>query len=527
MVGALWTGISGLGGSQTGLDNESNNIANVNTIGYKASRVSFADQMYQDKIGKGVTSFDVEKMYTQGSLKNTGVSYDMALSGDGFFQVSDGSQTYYTRAGNFRMGESGRLEDVGQNSVQGWAMASVNEDNILSTDANARYFTNDFSKTLGNKVIRDTSTIDTIVAKATDYTSTAVSDAQSIHSGSGYKKASSKIADIEGLITEYNKLLTNHANANPKPTSSVSSVQQNYMNFNLDTVTLAEGDELYLYIDGQKFSQSFDTDEATTIKKFADVLSNIKGFKAHYTNGEVDNAAGTVKENRYEYDNPASNPKGGIYIESIVPGQAYRISEFGWADASNNNQTTKGEVKTIKLAVKGTGMGAIESVEKALAEAVSGKQQDVYSPEELMLSATATDNDFSYQINIYDKDTKNNKTVPSPALPMNDIANIDAMVTKINQVASADGSAVNTELAYFVKAYNINGNLVVKTLDFNNDVEFTGELKGPIPEQQTIKLSGSVDTTEHQAMTIAGTVTDGTAVTNVFATAIPANTFKD
>ncbi len=53
MVGALWTGISGLGGSQQGLDNESNNIANVNTIGFKASRVSFADQMYQDKIVKG------------------------------------------------------------------------------------------------------------------------------------------------------------------------------------------------------------------------------------------------------------------------------------------------------------------------------------------------------------------------------------------------------------------------------------------------------------------------------------------
>ena len=94
MVGALWTGISGLGGSQQGLDNESNNIANVNTIGFKSSRVSFADQMYQDKIGKGVTSFDVEKLYTQGNLKNTGVSYDMALSGDGFFQVKDGNAKF-------------------------------------------------------------------------------------------------------------------------------------------------------------------------------------------------------------------------------------------------------------------------------------------------------------------------------------------------------------------------------------------------------------------------------------------------
>ena len=85
MVGALWTGISGLAGQQTALDNESNNIANVNTIGYKSSRLSFADQMYQDKIGKGVTILDAEKLYIQGNLKLTGVSYDMALSGDGFF----------------------------------------------------------------------------------------------------------------------------------------------------------------------------------------------------------------------------------------------------------------------------------------------------------------------------------------------------------------------------------------------------------------------------------------------------------
>jgi flagellar hook protein FlgE len=618
MVGALWTGISGLSGSQTGLDNESNNIANVNTIGYKASRVSFADQMYQDKIGKGVTSFDVEKMYTQGNLKNTGVSYDMALSGDGFFQVSNGSDTYYTRAGNFRMGESGKLENVGQNAVQGWAMSPVNDDNRLSTDLNATYFTNDFTKVLGNKIIRDTSSIETIIAKATDYTATAVSDVQSVYSGAGYKTASTKIADIEALVTEYNKLLTTHANADPKPTASISDVQQNYLNFNLDTVALAAGDELYVYIDGQKYSQSFDTDEATTIKMFSDVLSNVKGFNAHYTNGIEDNPANTVKEGTYEYDNATSNPKGGVYLEGIIPGQSFRITEFGWTDASNKNQATKGEVKTIKEAVQGTGTGAIESVEKALAEAVSGKQQDVYSATEIVLPTssnpetftfsvdsafselgsdakfdfdgatqvsfvagdTATDvatkiaaetyanwtttvvgdkvvftsktdadvadpvlggnvvwtagtantnggaenisshtdgialntdaNDFTYQINIYDKDLKTNVTIPAQPLEMDDMATIDEMVAKINEVKdTVDGKADNTELAYYVKAFNINGNLVVKTLDKNYDVEFTGELNGPIPEQQTIKLSGTVALKERQTMPITGTVDDG------------------
>ena len=53
MISALWTGISGLATQQQALDNEAHNIANVNTVGYKATRISFADQLYQDKIGKG------------------------------------------------------------------------------------------------------------------------------------------------------------------------------------------------------------------------------------------------------------------------------------------------------------------------------------------------------------------------------------------------------------------------------------------------------------------------------------------
>ena len=298
MVGSLWTGISGLTGSQTALDNESNNIANVNTIGYKSSRISFTDQMYQAKIGKGVTSFDVEKMYSQGNLKLTGVSYDMALSGDGFFVASNGKETFYSRAGNFRMGESGTLEDVGKNHIQGWAMQPLQEDNIVSTDPNATRFTDSFTKVIGNKIIRDSGSIETIIAKATDYTATAVSDSQTVFSGAGYKSASTKIADVEQLITEYNVLLTTHSNADPKPTSSSSSNQQGYMNFALDSIEnmLDIGDEMYIFIDGTKYSQTFDTDETTTLKKFADVLSNTAGLRAYYTDGVENNPEGTVKE---------------------------------------------------------------------------------------------------------------------------------------------------------------------------------------------------------------------------------------
>ncbi len=487
MVGALWTGISGLGGSQTGLDNESNNIANVNTIGYKASRVSFADQMYQDRIGKGVTSFDVEKMYTQGNLKNTGVSYDMALSGDGFFQVKDGADTYYTRAGNFRMGEGGTLEDVGQKKVQGWAIQPVTDDDITATDPNAKFFTNDFTKLLGNKIIRDTTSIETIVAKATDYGTTAETDNNTVFNGAGYKSASTKIADVEELITEYNSALSVYAEADPKPTASTSLAQKDLLNFPLTGGELAEGDEVYAYIDGRKYSVSFDTDNATTMKNFADKISDTTGFKAYLTGDTT---------SPFDPDTQTAPELGYVVIEGLVPGRQYRVTEFGWTDASNDNAASKGDVVNVQPSVLGTGMGHINSIRDAMAEAVSGKQMDVYTSAEIAFDqAVAANNVYTYQIEIYDNDLKQTVTVPAAPLalpgpyPAATPAQIDASITTIAGLINAD-----PDLSQYVEAYNFNGNLVVKTKDSNYDVEYTGELSTSIAvqETQTVTLSGTV-----------------------------------
>lgn len=518
MVGALWTGISGLGGSQIGLDNESNNIANVNTIGYKASRVSFADQMYQDKIGKGVTSFDVEKMYTQGNLKITGVSYDMALSGDGFFQVKNGNETYYTRAGNFRMGEGGKLEDVGQNTVQGWAIQPVTPDDITSTDPNATYFTSDFTKLLGNRVIRDTTTIETIVAKATDYTQTATTDNPVIFTGAGYKSASTKIADVEALITEYNSALAVYSEADPKPTASSSSSQKDLLNYDLAGKTLAEGDEVYIYIDGVKYSQSFDTDNATTMKKFADKLSDTPGFKAYVT----DDIASP-----FDVDTQTAPGNGYIVIEGIVPGQQYRVTELGWTDASNSNLASKGTVTNVQPSVLGTGMGHINSVKDALAEAVSGKQMDVYTTS--ILAAVDGVNDFAYQIEIYDKNTNQTVTIPTVPLDILAPANVDDFVAAINA-----NTAATDELADYVKAYNINGSLVIKTLDDNYDVEFTGTMTGPIKEIQNFTIANTTPTAGNvafagESIALAGTETTdevGAAIVAHFAGVVPTATVE-
>jgi flagellar hook protein FlgE len=121
-------GVTGLQAHQTMLDTAGNNLANVNTTAFKASRVSFAELLGQtleqasqptDRIGGtnpqqtggGVAVVGITPDTTQGSIVNTGNPLDFALEGEGYFVVSDGAQNLYTRAGAFGVDESGRLVD--------------------------------------------------------------------------------------------------------------------------------------------------------------------------------------------------------------------------------------------------------------------------------------------------------------------------------------------------------------------------------------------------------------------------------
>jgi flagellar basal-body rod protein FlgG len=125
---ALWAAKTGLDAQQTRLAVVSNNLANVNTAGFKKGRAVFEDLLYQNvrqvggatsqdtqaasglSIGTGVRVVATEKTFTQGGLNQTGNPLDMAINGRGFFQVlmPDGTQAY-TRAGDFQVNSQGQL----------------------------------------------------------------------------------------------------------------------------------------------------------------------------------------------------------------------------------------------------------------------------------------------------------------------------------------------------------------------------------------------------------------------------------
>ncbi|MGC8791382.1 MAG: flagellar hook-basal body complex protein, partial [Desulfurella sp.] len=139
MMRSLWSGVSGLQANQEFMDVVGNNIANVNTVGFKASLINFSDVLSQTlsgasapqgnlggmnpkQIGLGTQIANINKNFSQGSLQTTNITTNLAIQGNGFFIVSgDGGNTYeYTRAGNFNFDANGNLVDPLGNIVQGW-----------------------------------------------------------------------------------------------------------------------------------------------------------------------------------------------------------------------------------------------------------------------------------------------------------------------------------------------------------------------------------------------------------------------
>lgn len=126
MLRSMYAGISGMRGFQTKLDVIGNNIANVNTQGFKKGRVTFQDMMSQTtrgaqgaaggrggvnpmQVGLGSQVGSIDNIHTQGFTQSTGNPLDLTIEGNGMFAVTDGTTTYYTRAGNFYLDDDGNI----------------------------------------------------------------------------------------------------------------------------------------------------------------------------------------------------------------------------------------------------------------------------------------------------------------------------------------------------------------------------------------------------------------------------------
>ncbi|MDR0584749.1 MAG: flagellar hook protein FlgE [Treponema sp.] len=149
MMRSLFSGVSGLQNHQTRMDVIGNNIANINTTGFKRNRVNFQDILYQQlqgaarpteelggvnpkEVGLGMSIASIDTIHIQGSLQTTGIGTDLAVSGTGFFVLDDAGKQLFTRAGAFTVDEAGLMVNPANGmKVQGWMAREVDNYTVI------------------------------------------------------------------------------------------------------------------------------------------------------------------------------------------------------------------------------------------------------------------------------------------------------------------------------------------------------------------------------------------------------------
>src|SRR5215471_2435738 len=144
-VGSFSAGLSGLNANSVYLNVIGNNLANINTIGFKSSAVTFMDLVSQTtggssinpmQVGLGVVTGSMSPVFNQGAIESTGEPTNAAIQGSGFFVVKgpDGGQ-FFTRAGNFSLNNEGVLISPDGYKVQGWSAVDPATGQIVTTGA--------------------------------------------------------------------------------------------------------------------------------------------------------------------------------------------------------------------------------------------------------------------------------------------------------------------------------------------------------------------------------------------------------
>lgn len=444
MIGGLWNGITGLNTFEKALNVESNNATNVNTVGYKEDVINFADLMYQNTLsshyGKGSTVSSVSKaMYQQGGIKITDNPYDVAIEGKGYFIVenlnSKGErETFYTRAGNFKIAEDGTLQTQNNMNVLG-----INSIKTPNSTNDTLEFNNNYSNFVASQSIGNVNNLITINAKATDYKTSAVSEENIDEQGSySSKSKSAKINDIDVLITDYkNKLKEYSLNSTAEDENSVSQ-STNVTFANYKDLLQNENNVIKINIDGNQTSQTFIPTISTQEFKTSLYASLTPEQQLVYgdpsgvlTQAQKDmyNLEASKIETMKSFSNKLSSiaglsssinlETGVLNITSLIPGKEIRINEAYINDENYDDQIITPEDSQAKL---GTGLGMVNSSRDALKEALTKANAN-------LLEIT----------NTVSLDNENNNTLNNLSNLQLNLSNLEISQTSIGNVEISDG----------------------------------------------------------------------------------------
>lgn len=337
MLRTLFSGISGMRAHQTMLDVTGNNIANVNTSGFKASQTQFTDTLSQmltqtgapatgrggtnpAQVGLGVQVSAITTNFSTGARQSTGRATDMMINGDGFFVVENGGQQYYTRAGAFDFDANGNLVSADGCYVMGWGAQNgvVNTNGVLAplqlpttTLSGARASTSmSFDGNLpadaeaGTVLDRDVEVYDTLGnARVVTLTFTKSTDAGS--TGQSWTVS----AQDPNLATPATTTLTFDTNG---ALTTPGALNVNGIDINLGQISgFAEINSLAI---AQKNGQ-----QAGTLQSFA--ISNDGTIMGAFSNGVKEQIGRIATAN---FDNPSGLEKvgGSLFNASVNSGEA-------------------------------------------------------------------------------------------------------------------------------------------------------------------------------------------------------------
>jgi len=359
---ALFSGISGLSTLGNAMTVIGDNISNVNTVGFKSSRVTFQDVLSQTvattagtaQVGRGTSLADISSSFAQGSFESTDSSTDLAIGGEGFFIVRDpnnANNEFYTRAGEFRFDQDGNLVNPAGYIVRGWALnETTGEDEGSIGDITLSSFTSSPAST-------DTMTMITNL----DSDATTNGDLSTSWEGSASTPIASSSYEYQTTVKVYDSLGSTHDITTYYDRTSNDNEWEYIITCNPseDQRSTAAGSGTGLLARG---TLTFD-DSGT-----------ITGMTMSGYNGSADLTAGWSSENE--------NPNG--YLEfspefsdtmdiEFDIGTRYNSSTLSWEPQSLATTQYSSASSTTFQSADGYGAGALQSVTVATDGAITGQ----------------------------------------------------------------------------------------------------------------------------------------------------------
>ena len=464
MMRSVFSGVSGLKNHQTRMDVIGNNISNVNTTGFKSSRVTFADTLNQNlsgasapkgdtlggtnpkQIGLGSAVASVDLLFSDGTVQSTGKNTDLCLSGNGLFVVKNGNETYYTRDGAFEFDAEGNYVLPGSGLfVQGWNGV----DGSINTNASATNIQVTAGKSMASKASTTITYANNLDASEETVAGISLSDAKGNVVSINASDTSTYVVGGDYSASINNSAVTfSNGISLPYATGSYA-MQVNYAVRGSSTVTLANGDTISVPANSSatyRAGASLSGMSVNSVVTLATGSSKVNlSDKATITNDSGTEYTGTMT-NGDTITIPVNTPSGDTFTK-------------GQPLTSLNITSIDGKAATINL----DSGAAINNVSNTTYIATLGNGDKVSIP------STATGNYISGG----DYDGKKVTSVQGNKVTVNDGTTLENISGSTYTVTLASGNTIDIDSALSHKTYVDKSSLASLNLTVQSVVDAT------------------------------------------------------